>query len=105
MPVVIGDLSRFAHSRSLHTDRLRAMYKKATLTFDLWLGRDMLLDLYVKGVIVNILREERSINPNQFSFIPSYVQFFDRPRDLVEWAILRRLVQSWLNHLAFLSLK
>jgi len=59
-------LSRIDHTRSLHFERVYAMWNRQRLPIELWLGRGRPLNPYLKGVILEFLRKETSritINP------------------------------------------
>ena len=51
-------LARLDHYRNSHFERVMAMYTKQRLPFDLWLGRGLPLNPYLKGVIIDYLRKE-----------------------------------------------
>lgn len=82
-------LSRLNHSRSLRIARLRALYSKAELPLDLWLGFGLPLNPYVKGVIVALLT--KVLRPKELTPAPSEVQLGQGAVDFLEWSPLRRL--------------
>lgn len=69
---------------------------RSRLPFELWLGRGLPLNPYLRGVIIDFLRKE--MRPRDLRLIPDDV--FSRPEDkeLFEWSTLRVWVRDWLRY-------
>lgn len=64
-------LARFDHKRSLHYERIVAMWTKSWLPLDLWIGRGRPLNPYWKGVIIDYPRKE--MRPRELTQLPDEI--------------------------------
>lgn len=72
------------------------MYTKGNLPLELWLGRGLPLNPYVRGVLFTLLTKE--MRPKQLSLPPEEVQLGPGAVDFLEYSMLRRWVSSWLRY-------
>lgn len=68
-------LARLDHRRNRHFERVKAMWEKKSLPFELWLGRGRPINPYLRGTIVDFLRKE--MKPRVLSVIPD--ELFEQP--------------------------
>ena len=89
-------LGRLDHTRSLSVNRLRGMWDKSNLPFELWLGRGSPLNPYLKGYIVDLLRKE--MRPRDITLVPDQLFKQIGMKDFLEWASLRGCMRTWLKY-------
>lgn len=92
-------LSRISHCMSLRNLRLYAMYSKASLPTDLWLGRGLPQHPYVFGAVVCLLRKE--LQPKDFKLVPPLcypATLGEKTQDFLEYSLVRKWCEAWLRH-------
>lgn len=50
-------LARLDHTRSSHFERVLVMWNRQRLPFELWLGRGLSLNPYLRGIIIDLLHK------------------------------------------------
>ena len=92
-------LSRLDSRRSIRFERLYAMRTKNPLgheCLELWLGRGLPLNPYIRGFIINYLRKE--MKPKDIRMIRDELFFTPKVKEFLEWLMLRSWMKMWLNY-------
>lgn len=93
------NLARLDHHRSKHFERIWAMRAKLSSesgSLELWLGRGLPLNPYLRGLLISILRVE--MRPKELRFIPDELFIVEKVKDFLEWSTLRSWVREWLKY-------
>jgi hypothetical protein len=102
-------LARLDHRRSLRFERVLAMQTKTLLGhggFELWLGRGVPLNPYLRGWVIDLLRKEllslsacaKEMKPKDLRLIPDELFVHPNVRDFQEYSTLRGWVREWLRY-------
>lgn len=85
------------HKLSRHFSRVKAMWLKQQLPFELWLGRGKPLNPYLRGHLISICWER--MKPRELKLIPE--EFFGAPqvKEFSEYTQTRGWVHQWLKYL------
>lgn len=94
-------LARLDHRRNVRFDSLHAILARNLLSraggsFELWLGRGLPVNPYLRGLLIDILRHE--MRPKEIRMYPDEVIIAQDPLEFLEWTMLRSWVQSWLQY-------
>lgn len=87
-------ISHLPHRKPAKLGKLLSMFLKRSMPLELWLGRGRPLNPYLRGALIEFLRERTK--PLDIKFYPDYN--LEGLEDLYEWTVLRAWVQQWLAY-------
>lgn len=96
-------ITSFPHRQSPLMRRLYKMFQKHSLPLELWFGRGIPLNPYLKGQLIEYLRKETA--PLQLKLPPEDVSLGESVRDMMEFTVLRGWMKQWLAYLRWYHLK
>ncbi|KAF1854694.1 hypothetical protein Lal_00015655, partial [Lupinus albus] len=85
-------LSRLNHTLSPRYRRLKAVWDRVGMPFELWLGRGLPLDPYLRGYLFDILR--KAYKPNKYLFLPPLSLY---PSEVSAWFTESSLMRAWMG--------
>ena len=89
-------LSSLSNIKSKKWMRYWSMWNKLSLPLDLWLGRGKPLNPYLRGFIINNLRN--TLRPQELRVPPDDLFFTEEQRTFQEYTQLRGWVTQWLKY-------